>query len=256
MGIIRVLVAEPDPLRLKGIVTSLERETGFKVTGTGSDFIEALKAGTSPFSTPDVLIINIDHQPMKGMKSWVLLRALLPDIRVVALTKGEEGRVLEAALAAGFRALHPPNVESNVLCRAVRNAAKGVLDYAPFIVERIKKLLMMNAGETVIRLGGLTIDLETQEVARWGRGIQLAPLEFRVLVYLARKHPEPASSVQLLEAVWRTSIDEGGTVDQVKSCIKRLRQKIEPSPRHTRYLRTVRGRGYVLSDPMDSVQHR
>ncbi len=251
MGIISVLVVEPDPLRLKGIVTSLTRETGFKVTGTGSDFVEALKSDSSPFSSPDVLVINIDHQSMKGMKSWALLRSLLPDASIVALTKGEEDSMLEAALAAGFIALHPPNVEPNVLCRAVRNAAKGVLDYSPFIVERIKKLLMMNTGEMVINLGGLTVDLETQEVDRWGRVIQLTPLEFRVLVYLAWRQAEPVSSTELLENVWRTSPDMGGTVDQVKSCIKRLRQKIEPNPKHPRYLRSVRGRGYVLSDPMD-----
>ncbi len=256
MGIINVLVVEPDPLRLKGIVTSLTRETGFKVTGTGSDFVEVLKADSQPFSSPDVLVINIDHRPMKGMKSWALLRSLLPDARVVALTKGEEDSMLEVALAVGFIALHPPNVEPNVLCRAVQNAANGVLDYAPFIVARIKRLLMMNAGETVICLGGLTVDLETQEVTRWGRIIQLAPLEVRVLVYLARRRPEPVSSTELLENVWRTSPDRGGTVDQVKSCIKRLRQKIEPNPRHTRYLRTVRGRGYVLSDPLESVSNR
>jgi DNA-binding NarL/FixJ family response regulator len=158
MGIISVLVVEPDPLRLKGIVTSLERETGFKVTGAGSDFIEALKAGSSPFSTPDVLIINIDHQLMKRMKSWVLLRALLPDIRVVALTKGEEGRVLEAALAAGFRALHPTGVDPDVLCNAVRNAAKGAMDYNPELSEKIKRMLMMPAKENKLCIGGLTVD--------------------------------------------------------------------------------------------------
>ena len=164
--------------------------------------------------------------------------------------------MLEASLAAGFNSLHPVGVDPDVLCRAVRNAAKGVLDYDPFIVERIKKLLMMNAGDTIIRFGGLTVDPETQEVVRWGRIIQLAPLEFRVLMYLARRQPEPVSSTELLENVWRTSPDTGGTVDQVKGCIKRLRQKIEPNPRHPRYLRSVRGLGYVLSDPLDIVQHR
>lgn len=157
MGKISVLVVEPDPLRLKGIVTSLTRETGFKVTGTGSDFIEALKAGSSPFSPPDVLIINIDHQLMKRVKSWALLRALLPDIRVVVLTKGEEGKMLEVALAAGFIALHPTGVDPDVLCNAVRNAAKGAMDYNPELSEKIKRMLMMPAKENELCIGGLTV---------------------------------------------------------------------------------------------------
>lgn len=253
MGIISVLVAEPDPLRLKGIVASLEQETGFKVTRFGNDIIEALKADSSHLSPPDVLIINIDHQPMK---SWALLRILLPDVRVVALTTGKEGSVLEAALAAGFSALHPPDVEPRVLCRAARKAARGVLDYDPLILHSIKELLMMNAGEAIVRFGGLTIDLGTQEVTRLGRIIQLAPLELRVLVYLARRRPEPVSSSELLENVWRTSPDTGGTVDQVKSCIKRLRKKIETNPRHPRYLRSIRGRGYLLCDPLGKASTR
>jgi DNA-binding response OmpR family regulator len=255
MGIISVLVAEPDPLRLKGIVASLEQETDFKVIGVGSDFIETLEADSLPFSPPDVLIINIDHQPMRKMKSWALLRILLPDAMVVALTRGEECSVLEAALAAGFSALHPPDVQPNVLCRAVRKAMRGVLDFDPFIVERIKQL-MMNSGETGIRFGGLTIDVERQEAALGGRIIQLAPLEFRVLVYLARRWPEPVSSNEFLENVWRTSPDMGGTVDQVKSCIKRLRQKIETNPRLPRYLLSIRGRGYLLYDSLESPPNR
>jgi DNA-binding response OmpR family regulator len=256
METINVLVVEPDPIRLEEISASLTREADFEVSGAGGDLIEALKACSSPSSAPDVLVINIDHQPTKRMKSWALLRTLLPDARVVALTKGEEDSVLEAALAAGFSALHPLDVEPNVLCRAARNAAKGGLDYAPFIVERIKKLLMMDAGEMVICLGGLLVDLEKQEVARWGRIIQLAPLEFKVIAYLARRRPEPVSSTELLENIWRTSPDMGGTVDQVKSCIKRLRQKIEPNPRHPRYIHSVRDRGYVLSDPMENTSHK
>jgi DNA-binding winged helix-turn-helix (wHTH) protein len=202
------------------------------------------------------LIINIYNQPTKIIRNWAILRSMLPCARIVAITYGEDDRVLEATLAAGFNAIHPPKVEPDVLCRAVRSAAQGLLDYDAFIVERVREIFMANDGERRLRFGGLTIDLEQQQVTRWGKAIQLSELEFKVLAHLAIKQPAAVSSAELLEAVWRTSPDMGGTVDQVKSCIKRLRQKIELDARRPRYIRSVRCRGYVLSDPMDSVQHR
>jgi len=159
MKTINVLVVEPDPIRLKGIAAYLIQEVGFKVTGVGSDFVEALKASSSPSSSPDVLIINIDHQPMKRMKSWAIKRSLLPDARIVALTKGEDNRMLEVALAAGISALHPIGVEPGALCNAVRNAAKGAMDFNPELSEKIKRMLMMPAKEKELCIGGLTVDL-------------------------------------------------------------------------------------------------
>lgn len=186
MGIISVLVVEPDPLRLKGIVTSLAQETGLKVAGTGSDFIEALKESSSPSPPPDVLIINIDHQPMRRMKSWALLRSVLPDVRIVALTKGEEDKMLEAALAAGFSALHPTNVKPDVLCRAVWSAAKGVVDYNPYLLDRIKKSLMQDPREREIRIGELSINVQSGEIGNLTTLAQLTSREKQVIALLGK----------------------------------------------------------------------
>jgi DNA-binding NarL/FixJ family response regulator len=184
MGIIKVLVAEPDPLRLKGITTSLTQEVGFEVAGIGSDFIEALKADSLPFSPPDVLIINIDHQPMKRMKSWALLRSLLPEVRIVALTTGKDALVLEAALAAGVKALHPTDVEPDTICRAARNAVKGGIDYDSSLVERIKEILVAPFEEAP----GEEMDNDYQPLRIRSRRkrLDLTPREEEVLRLMAK----------------------------------------------------------------------
>ncbi|MGH2592543.1 MAG: winged helix-turn-helix domain-containing protein [Anaerolineae bacterium] len=66
-----------------------------------------------------------------------------------------------------------------------------------------------------------------------------------MLAYLARNRDRPVSSAELLEVVWHISIGKGGTIAQVKNCIKRLRQKIEPDVKHPRYVQSRRGWGYI-----------
>jgi DNA-binding NarL/FixJ family response regulator len=107
---INVLVVEPDPIRRRGIVACLSQETDLNVAGKGGDFVDALEDSVSASPGPGVLIINIDQQPTKSIKNWAILRSMLPGARIVALTYGEDDRVLEAALAAGFNAIHPPSV--------------------------------------------------------------------------------------------------------------------------------------------------
>jgi DNA-binding response OmpR family regulator len=75
-----------------------------------------------------------------------------------------------------------------------------------------------------------------REVTRWGIPIHLTPLEFDVLAHLARKRGRWVSATELLEAVWQTPANKGGTTAQVKNCIKRIRQKIEPDEERPRYL--------------------
>ena len=73
-----------------------------------------------------------------------------------------------------------------------------------------------------------------------------------MLLYLARSLGKPVSSVELLEAVWHASTGKGGTTAQVKNCIRRLRRKIEPDVKHPHYLRSTRGWGYILDNPLES----
>jgi DNA-binding winged helix-turn-helix (wHTH) protein len=179
-----------------------------------------------------------------------MIHVLLPGVRIAALASGNDDRVLESALGAGVTALHPLDVESDILRRAVCNAARGVVDFDPDLIERARRVLLRPLEETQVRFGGLTIDLQTRQVTRWGVPIHLTPLEFDVLAHLARRRGRPVSAEELLEGVWQTSADKGGTVAQVKNCIKRIRRKIEPDVKHPRCIQSQRGWGYILRDPL------
>jgi DNA-binding winged helix-turn-helix (wHTH) protein len=248
MGTINVLVVEPDIVRRQLFVTWLGREASVRIVAACSDCLAACRPGLLTEHV-EVLVVNVDHFATVQLRTWAAIHILLLDTRVVALTDGVRDDVLESTLGAGVTALHPLSLEPAILCRAVQNAAQGIVDFDPALIERARRVVLQPLADEQIRFGGLTIDLRWREVTRWNRRIHLTPLEFNLLAYLAGRDGCPASLQELLERVWHTSADRGGTLAQVHNCIKRVRQKIEPDVKHPRYLVSERGWGYWLQDP-------
>jgi DNA-binding response OmpR family regulator len=224
-------------------------EKDLDIVGSGTDIAEAL-ASVPAGPKPEVVIICVDIPEMMRVRTWAVLRSLLPHrINIIALTDGKNARILENALSAGTAALHPVDVPHGILCRAIRSVALGGVDFDPKMVVLTKRLLWEDADEDVVQVGGLSINLRNRHVSRWGKTIELSKLEFELLLQLSKRAGEAVTVEELLEAVWNTSLGTGGTMDQVKSCVKRLRRKLEPDPMHPRYVRWVCGAGYIIQDP-------
>lgn len=201
-------------------------------------------------SPSSLLILNIDTSGVLEMGTWASLRAHLGShVHILALSKGESERTLETAEAVGVAGLYPPDVDFRRLRQCISQSLQGEADFDPGLADRAKEILIgMHDEDTRIRVGGLSIDVRTRTLSRWGKAIRLTPLEFGLLLYPARNKGRVVSPSELLEAKWGDSARKGGTVDQVKGCIKRLCKKIEPIPGNPRYLRSVRGRGDFLHD--------
>ena len=97
-----------------------------------------------------------------------------------------------------------------------------------------------------INIGDLSLDLTLQRTTRGQNELYLTATEFRLLTFLARHLEQPFNREQLIEQVW--GYDEFvGDARTVDVHIRNLRQKIEPDPSRPRYIITVRGAGYKLS---------
>ena len=92
-----------------------------------------------------------------------------------------------------------------------------------------------------IRLGAVAFDPARGELRRGNRQIRLTSVEAALLAALAE---HPGAVLDRDELIARTGATGGGRAVDVQ--VTRLRRKIEPDPRLPRYLRTVRGRGYML----------
>lgn len=93
-----------------------------------------------------------------------------------------------------------------------------------------------------LTIGDLTIDVAGHSVKRDGEVVGLTPLEFDLLVALARKPWQVFSREVLLEQVW--GYRHAGDTRLVNVHVQRLRSKIEHDPEHPEIVVTVRGVGY------------
>jgi two-component system response regulator MtrA len=93
-----------------------------------------------------------------------------------------------------------------------------------------------------LRIGDLDIDVAGHQVTRDGAPIALTPLEFDLLVCLARKPWQVFTREVLLEQVW--GYRHAADTRLVNVHVQRLRSKIEHDPENPKIVVTVRGVGY------------
>ena len=93
-----------------------------------------------------------------------------------------------------------------------------------------------------LTIGDLAIDVAGHSVTRDGGQLSLTPLEFDLLVALARKPWQVFTREVLLEQVW--GYRHAGDTRLVNVHVQRLRSKIEHDPEHPEIVVTVRGVGY------------
>ena len=220
---LRVLVVEDDPAISRLLELEL-RHRGMDVTVasdglTGIDLAEQRRH--------DVIVLDILLPGMDGERLLFKLRQQGIDTPVIMLTARDSDR------------------------DKIRNLDVGADDYLtkPFnvdeLVSRMRAVLRRIQASTVLRIGNLEIDLDTREVRRGDRLIELTAREYDLLVLLARNARGVLSRVQILDRVWEDRPDVDANVLDVY--IGYLRRKID-LPDETRLIHTVRGVGYTLRD--------
>jgi two-component system response regulator MtrA len=143
-------------------------------------------------------------------------------------------------LAAGSRASAVATALESGADDCVMKPAEG-----QELVARIRAVLHRHVGtETLIRAGGLEVDVDAYRAWRDGTELELTATEFRLLASLAVRRGQVCSKRLLLSRVWHEG--DGGFSRAVDMAVARLRRKIEPDPERPRLIATVRGVGYRL----------
>jgi DNA-binding response OmpR family regulator len=138
----------------------------------------------------------------------------------------------------------------------IRGLEIGADDYVtkPFspreLVARVRAVLRRtNAARPVgdvLRIGDLTLNLPRMNVAVRGTPVDLTATEFQLLRTLASHPGRIFTRTQLLDAVRG---EAGEPFDRaIDAHVKNIRHKIEPDPRHPRYVLTVYGVGYKCAE--------
>lgn len=217
----RILVVDDDA-SLAEMLTIVLRQEGFdsQVCSRGDVALEAFR----------------DYRP-----DLVLLDLMLPGldgIDVCREIRGESGVPIVMLTAKGDTIDVVVGLES------------GADDYVvkPFkpkeLVARIRARVRRfdTPATESLTIGDLTIDVAGHEVRRGDAAINLTPLEFDLLVCLARKPWQVFSREVLLEEVW--GYRHAADTRLVNVHVQRLRSKVEHDPENPEIVVTVRGVGY------------
>jgi len=174
----------------------------------------------------------------------VLVRFLsAPGYVVMAAADGPEALALAASVVL-MTAYPSPETKAAGLER-------GACSYLvkPFTKAEVLAAVELGLREAkAVQVGDLLLDPRARRVVCGDEEVCLTHLEFDLLAYLVRNAGRVVGYDELLREVWGYDYTAGGQ-ETIKSCVKRLRRKIEPDPEQPRYLVTVRGVGYRWAIP-------
>jgi ArsR family transcriptional regulator len=93
------------------------------------------------------------------------------------------------------------------------------------------------------------VDLQAHLVRVAGRSVALPPHELRLLATLMRRAGQAVARQDLISQIWGVGSGAADLTSPVKGLevlVGRLRRRIEPDPHRPRYIRTIRGFGYIF----------
>ena len=130
----------------------------------------------------------------------------------------------------------------------------GADDYLtkPFFIEELIARLhavtrrASGAGQSILKVADLTMNLLTREVKRGPTVLELTPREFSLLEHLMRSPGRVLTRVQICEQVWEYDFDPGTNLVEVY--IQRLRKKVDADA-PVKLIETIRGVGYRIKQP-------
>jgi DNA-binding response OmpR family regulator len=119
------------------------------------------------------------------------------------------------------------------------------------LVARVRAVLRRSeitaaAEADIIRAADLVLDVPRLRATQNGQVIELTPTEFHLLATLARQPGRVFTRSQLLDAIHGVAFESFERA--IDGHVKNLRRKLEPDPRHPRYILAVYGVGYKFTD--------
>ena len=225
---IRVALADDQALVRAGFRSLLETEDGIVVVGEADDGAAAVELVRE--TKPDVVLLDLMLPGMSGLDVCRAIRAE-SGVPIVMLTAKSDTIDVVLGLESGADDYVVKPFKPKELVARVRARLRRSDDDVP---------------ET-LRIGDVQIDVPGHQVSRNGEQLALTPLEFDLLVALARKPRQVFTREVLLEQVW--GYRHAADTRLVNVHVQRLRAKVERDPERPEVVLTVRGVGYKAGPP-------
>jgi two-component system phosphate regulon response regulator OmpR len=226
----RVLVID-DEADLRLLLERYLGDQGFAVTtrANARDLSELLKRESF-----DMLVLDLMMPEESGLSICQRLRAAGEVIPVLMLTaKGDPVDRIIGLESGADDYLAKPFTPRELVARITAQLRRRSMDARS-----------TTAGQQQITFGPFLLDLKTRELLRDGVAVALSSVEFVVLRALAQ-HPNVELTRDRLLDLSKGS-DSAATDRSIDVQVLRLRRSIEQDPSNPRWIKTVRGVGYVF----------
>jgi DNA-binding response OmpR family regulator len=108
---------------------------------------------------------------------------------------------------------------------------------------------LVQASVPVLQIGELRIDTRKKRAGLGERWVALPPLQYRLLLALAKRAGEVVGYQELLRTVWGYEGKDNEARELLKVHIRQIRRRLGLDPEKYPYIRSVRGFGYMLAPP-------
>jgi two-component system KDP operon response regulator KdpE len=228
-----VLVVEDEPQMRKFIRASLASH-GYRVL-EAERVAEVVGLVTS--HNPELILLDLGLPDGDGLQLTQVLREWSHVPIIVLSARGREDDKVAALDAGADDYLTKPFGVNELLARmrvALRHARSKAADAEP----------------QLLQFDELEIDLVRREVSRSHEQLHLTPIEYKLLVLLARNAGRVLTHQHILKEVWGAAY--ANHTHYVRVHMAELRKKIEADPARPKLLVTEPGVGYRLREPLQT----
>ncbi|MGW6942789.1 response regulator [Streptomyces xanthophaeus] len=162
---IRVLIADDQPLVRRGLALILGPDPEFEVVGEAEDGVRAVALARE--LRPDVVVMDIRMPVLDGVGATEELARTLPQTRVLALSTFDMDEYVVAALRAGAYGFLPKDISPEELSAAVRIVHAGEAAVAPRLLTRLIRAYVRTPARPRPTAGAAPADLTPREREIW-----------------------------------------------------------------------------------------
>jgi DNA-binding response OmpR family regulator len=111
---------------------------------------------------------------------------------------------------------------------------------------------LVKASPQYYQVGDLRIDTRKKRAGLGERWVNLPPIQYRLLLTLAKRAGEVIDYRELLQAVWGYDGEDREARELLKVHIRQIRRRLGLDPEEHHYIHSVRGFGYMLAPPEEN----
>ena len=223
-----ILIVEDDKEIREGVQIYLQSQ-GYKVyqAADGFEGLEVLEKEEIHLAIVDIMMPRMD-----GIRMTMKLREKY-DFPVIMLSaKSEEVDKITGLNIGADDYVTKPFTPMELMARVNSQ------------LRRYRKFLEKLAPrENVHVIGGLEINEEAVEVTMDGNPVKLTPIEYKILLLLAKNPGRVFSAEEIYERVWQ---EKAINTDTIMVHVRNIREKIEIDTKNPKYLKVVWGVGYKI----------